>query len=174
MDSIYSDDINRDIVFEDLRQMKYLENVIKETLRLFPPVLLVSRELLEDFKVKEYLIPTGTTCVVLLYALHRDPKYFPNPEIFDPDRFLPENYRTRHPFAFVPFSAGPRNCIGQRFAMQAVKVVLTSVLRKYRVTSLLTMDKMELAIGTTLGAKNPIKLKMELRENYQNVGAENL
>lgn len=110
LDTIYCDSPDREIKFEDLREMKYLEKCIKETLRLFPPVLFIARQITEEFKIKGRTIPPGTTCLVLHYVLHRDPKYFPNPEVFNPDRFSPENMNERHAFAFVPFSAGPRNC----------------------------------------------------------------
>lgn len=114
MDSIYSDDQDRPIRFEDLREMKYLEKCIKETLRIFPPVMFIARNIREQFKIKDTVIPVGTTCMVLFYQLHRDPKYFPNPEKFDPERFSLDKMSGRHAFAYTPFSAGPRNCIGQR------------------------------------------------------------
>lgn len=114
LDSIYAEDPDREIRFEDLREMKYLEKCIKETLRLFPPVLFIARHNTEEFTIKDKTIPAGTTCLVLFYQLHRDPKYFPNPEVYDPERFSPENSNGRHAFAYTPFSAGPRNCIGQR------------------------------------------------------------
>lgn len=163
LDTIYGDSPDREIKFEDLREMKYLEKCIKETLRLFPPVLFIARQITEEFKIKGRTIPPGTTCLVLHYVLHRDPKYFPNPEVFNPDRFSPENMNERHAFAFVPFSAGPRNCIGQRFALQTTKALIASILRKYRITSVLPMNKIELAIGTTMGPKNKITLQFERR-----------
>ncbi|CAG2172884.1 unnamed protein product [Oppiella nova] len=164
LDTIYGDNPTRDIKFDDLRQMKYLEKCIKEALRIYPPVLFISRKITEEFKIKDYTIPKGTNCMVLFYQLHRDPKYFPNPEVFDPERFSADSTNTRHAFAYTPFSAGPRNCIGQRFALQTVKALLASILRKYRITSLVPLDKVELAIGTTMGPKNKITLKFELRE----------
>ena len=81
--------------------------------------------------------------MIFTYMIHRDPRYYPEPEKFDPTRFLPENSRDRHPFAYIPFSAGRRNCIGQRFAMMEMKVILSKILRRYNIVSLKSTEELE-------------------------------
>ncbi|KAK7869160.1 hypothetical protein R5R35_006617 [Gryllus longicercus] len=125
-------DSDRDTTTEDLGKMKYLECVIKESLRLYPSVPFFLRELNEDVKIEGINIVAGTTVGLSPAIMHKNPKYFPNPEKFDPERFTAENVRGRHPYAYVPFSAGPRNCIGQKFAMMEIKVLISKVLRNYK------------------------------------------
>nr|ANC90156.1 cytochrome P450 monooxygenase CYP4M [Mamestra brassicae] len=124
-------DTNRPIKMEDLPKMKYLECCIKESLRLYPPVHFISRNLNEDTVLSNYTIPAGTFCHILILHLHYRAELFKNPKQFDPDRFLPENSVGRHPYAYIPFSAGPRNCIGQKFAMMEMKIAVANVLRKF-------------------------------------------
>lgn len=101
---------NNDLVgYEELKQFRYLEMVIKESLRLHPPVYLYARTTTEPTVLGEFTIPTGVEVVIPVYALHRNPRYWENPEVFNPERFTPENSQFRHPFAFLPFSAGSRN-----------------------------------------------------------------
>ncbi|XP_036142747.1 cytochrome P450 4C1 [Monomorium pharaonis] len=128
---------------KELSQLKYLDRVIKETLRIFPSVLTLTRELEEDVKLDKYTIPKGVNVAVSIILAHRNSEIWPEPTKFDPDRFLPENSKHRNPYAYVPFSAGPRNCLGQKFALLEGKIVLTAIFRKWKVKSVKTMDAVQ-------------------------------
>ncbi|XP_025263686.1 cytochrome P450 4C1 isoform X2 [Camponotus floridanus] len=120
---------------KELSQLKYLDRVIKEALRIFPSVPIITRKLSVDIKIGDYTFPKGVTVALGIGLVHRNPEVWPDPLKFDPDRFLPENSKHRHPYAYIPFSAGPRNCIGQKFALLEEKTMLTAILRKWRVES---------------------------------------
>lgn len=99
-----------------LGNLKYMERVIKEGLRLYPSANTIGKCTDKDIHTNDgYIIPKGSSAILMIYDIHRDEKHWPEPEKFDPDRFLPENSVKRHPFAYLPFSAGPRNCIGKIF-----------------------------------------------------------
>ncbi|RZC35451.1 p450 domain containing protein, partial [Asbolus verrucosus] len=97
--------------FEDVIKMKYLEQCIKETMRLCPSVPMFCRRLTEDVPIGKYVFPAGTNLFISPFVTHRLPHIFPDPLKFDPERFSPENISKVHPYAYIPFSAGPRNCI---------------------------------------------------------------
>jgi len=100
-------------------------------------------------------VPKGSTCVLFTHVLHHNPIYYPKPEKFDPERFSPEEVAKRHPFAYVPFSAGPRNCIGQKYAQMEVKVILAKLIRNFYFESCEPIDKLfivgELVLRPTSG-----------------------
>ncbi|XP_049871939.1 cytochrome P450 4C1-like [Pectinophora gossypiella] len=114
----------------DLGELKYLEAVIKETLRLYPSVPFIARTITEDFMLGDIMVPKNSEVAVHIYDVHRRPEIYPEPDVFKPERFL--NGTTRHNYAYVPFSAGPRNCIGQRFAMLEMKSILCEVCRNFK------------------------------------------
>ena len=117
---------------EELSRMSLLERVIEESMRLLPPVWGFERQALEDDVVLGHRIAKGHIVGVSTWTLHRMPQYWDNPEGFDPDRFLPERKKERPRFAYVPFGAGPRICIGAGFAMLEAKAILAVLLPRFR------------------------------------------
>ena len=156
-------DSDRDATMEDIRSMKYLERCIKESLRLYPSIPYIGRLLTEPVDINGLKLPTGTAVSIDFYTLHRDEKYFPNPDVFDPDRFLPEKTAGRHPYSYIPFSAGSRNCIGQKFGMLEAKIILSTILRRFKVKSLLRRDEVNFPLNITLKSKETIYLKFSPR-----------
>lgn len=147
----------------DFNEMKYLDRVIKETLRLYPSVPIIGRKLSEDVQIDEYILPKGCQVLIEIYNLHRDETYFPNPEVFDPDRFLPENLVDRHPYAYLPFSAGARNCIGQKFAIYEEKSILSSIIRNFRFKSACQREDLSLINEIILRPVDGIPIIFEKR-----------
>lgn len=101
-------------------------------MRLHPPVPFIRRGINQDVRLSGHTIPAKTSLGIQIYALHHNEEFFPDPEAFKPERFLPDQTIGRNPFAYVPFSAGPRNCIGQKFALYEDKVIVTTLLRQFR------------------------------------------
>ncbi|XP_007126519.1 cytochrome P450 4V2 [Physeter macrocephalus] len=158
---------DRPPTLDDLKKLKYLECVVKESLRLFPSVPFFARNLNEDCEVAGYKIVKGSQVIIIPYALHRDPRYFPNPEEFKPERFFPENSKGRHSYAYVPFSAGPRNCIGQKFAMMEEKTILSCILRHFWVESNQKREELGLAGELILRPSNGIWIKLKRRNTNE-------
>lgn len=163
LDEIFGDDPGRDVTMDDLRRMKYLEACLKEAMRLFPPIPFIGRHLVEDVVLDGVVIPKGVTCWINIYTMHRNEKYFPKPEEFIPERFLTEEFGCRHPFCYIPFSAGSKNCIGQRFAMREGKVILAKVLREYSFESTWPLDKLKIACEVVTKAKGGLRLYVHKR-----------
>nr|XP_054106471.1 cytochrome P450 4F3 isoform X4 [Callithrix jacchus] len=124
----------KEIEWDDLARLPFLTMCMKESLRLHPPVPAVSRCCTQDIALPDgRVIPKGVICLISVFGTHHNPAVWPDPEVYDPFRFDPENIKERSPLAFIPFSAGPRNCIGQAFAMAEMKVVLALTLLRFRV-----------------------------------------
>ncbi|XP_044737445.1 probable cytochrome P450 4s3 [Chrysoperla carnea] len=159
----------RDPTFQEVQEMHYLERTIKEAQRLLPSVPLFSRQVTKDLQLKtnNYLAPEGSILTVFTFGLHRNPNIYPDPEKFDPDRFLPENLRERNPYSFVPFSAGPRNCIGQKFAMLEMKTSSSKILRNFKILPAFEADgtpyEPDLRAYIVLTAVNGVQVRLVSR-----------
>jgi len=143
----------------------FLECCIKESLRLYPSVPIVARKLNSDCPLDDGLVmPAGCVAAVVPFLLHRDPTVFPDPESFQPERFTSQNSVGRHPYAYVPFSAGPRNCIGQKFAMYEEKVVLATVLRNFTLEAAEKIEDVKIVPDMILRPMNGLHVKLSKRE----------
>lgn len=116
---------------EDLPRLDTTRRVFDEALRLYPPAWLVSRKNIEQDTIRGVTIPAGSLIVISLYTTQRNPEYWSDPDVFDPDRFLPETAAARPRFAYLPFGGGPRLCIGNHFALQEAPLILAAIYQRY-------------------------------------------
>ncbi|XP_055378933.1 probable cytochrome P450 6a20 [Condylostylus longicornis] len=122
--------------YEGIMELHYTHRIVDETLRKYPPVAINLREVTSDYLVTETndIIEKGQRVIISVYGLHYDEEYYPDPEKFDPDRFLPENIAKRPQFTYLPFGEGPRHCIGKRFGLLQTYIGLASILRSFKIT----------------------------------------
>ncbi|GIV33544.1 MAG: cytochrome P450 [Chitinophagales bacterium] len=116
---------------EHLTQLEYTRMVIEETLRLYPPAWTIGRKALTEDRLGEYLIPAGYNLLMPAFIVHRDPKWWDNPETFDPLRFEKDKVKTRPRFTYFPFGGGPRLCVGNNFAMMEMLLAVSMTIQEY-------------------------------------------
>ncbi|KAG5311951.1 CP4C1 protein, partial [Pseudoatta argentina] len=152
------------VKYEDLQHMHYLDCIIKETLRLFPTIPIIGRKLTEDLKMGEFVLPKGADVLISFIRMHRNEKYWPNPLMFNPDRFLQEKTNSI-PYYYMPFSDGPRNCIGLKYAMISMKVILATLIRTFvfKLNQSIEIDKIKLISDILLSLDKSIKIRIEKR-----------
>ncbi len=146
--------------FAEVGNIPFSRQVIEEALRLYPPVWLYSRTAVADDTVCGYDIAAGTNIFFAPYYLHRHSGYWDDPEAFMPDRFLPDAVKKRHKFAFIPFSAGPRRCIGDYFSIVEMQIHLGTMAQKFKLEYVADEKGVELDPQVNLRSKNSIMMKL--------------
>ncbi|KAF5279692.1 hypothetical protein FQA39_LY18241 [Lamprigera yunnana] len=152
------------LTYEALHKMKYMDMVVSETLRKWPPGFQLDRMCVRRYtidpissKEKQLTLEKGDLVMIPVVGIHHDPKYYPNPNKFDPERFNDENKRTIEPFSYMPFGSGPRNCIASRFALMENKTLIFHLLSKFDIIPIkktqipLNFGKGMLNLGPTEG-----------------------
>jgi cytochrome P450 len=146
----------------DLASLPYTEMVVRESMRLYPPAPAFARQVIEDVVIGGYEVPKGSMIMVSTYALHRDARFFPDPERFDPDRFAP-GWEERIPrYAYLPFGAGPRVCIGNGFGMLEARLILSTIAQVSNL-SLEPAGEIRPAQLVTLRPISPVRMRVHRR-----------
>lgn len=156
----------KQLSYEDIGRLTILDRVYREALRLYPPVpCFVTREAGVTTQIGDVTIPQGVSVTVPVWHIHHHPKFWHQPEQFDPDRFLPERKKDHHPMAYLPFGAGPRNCLGMRFARLEIKLVIACMLKDYSLQlSPVIKDPLPVEVRTvTLSPKEGVLLHIRRR-----------
>lgn len=153
----------------DLPRLVFTGQVLKESMRLYPPVWMMGRRVEEDDELGGYFLPKGSFVFVSQYVTHRHPAFWDNPEGFDPDRFAPERLaeekeRGRPRYAYFPFSGGPRQCIGNHMAEMEAQLLLATLVSRVR-AKLVPGHRLELDPGVTLRPKGGMPMTLELRSS---------
>ena len=143
--------------YEDLPSLRYTEMVLAESMRLYPPAWAVGRMVRRDTRIYNYAVPKDAICLMSPYVMHRNPRYYPDPEQFLPERFTPEARQERPKFAYFPFGGGPRVCIGERFAWMEGVLVLATIAQRWRL-SLVPGQKIETLPQITLRTRHGVKM----------------
>jgi cytochrome P450 len=146
---------------EDTGQMRYMDQIVKEALRLYPPIHVGNRMVPRDTEVSNYQLPANTRLMYSIYLTHRDPEQWPEPHSFKPERFDRSLRHGRPALAYVPFGGGPRNCIGATFAQVESKVVLARILQRF---DLQLLDKnVRPYMGATLEPRPGVTMRVSFR-----------
>lgn len=150
----------RNPTVEDIPKLTYTQNVLLESMRMYPPIFVLMRYALEDDLMGEYHVPAGSNVVLCAYVTHRHPDFWDNPEGFDPDRFLPERAAGIHRMAYFPFSGGPRKCIGNTMAMLQMPIILAMATQRFRL-NLVPGQKVIPEPAISLRPQDPLLMTIE-------------
>jgi cytochrome P450 len=157
--------IDYKISFEDVYKLKYTEMVLMESMRLYPPSWAIGRQAIKDYVLDDkYVIPSGSVIIMSQYLMHHDSRYFSHPEQFYPERWSPEFRASIPRFSYFPFGGGPRSCIGEPLAWIEGVIILTTILKKWKITLDEDEQNIKLQPIVTLRPKYGIKMKLHKRK----------
>lgn len=148
---------------QDIPRLEYTEKVVRESMRLYPPAWTLGRQAINDYNVNDYVIPAKSIILMSQYVMHRDPKYFPNPELFYPERWTKEAKVQLPRFSYFPFGGGIRGCIGEAFAWMEGILIVATVCRHWRMFHD-PSHKVELKPLITLRPKYGMRMRLELKK----------
>lgn len=161
--SVLGDGNDTQLTISNIEKLEYFGRFLKEVLRLYPPVPIIGRKLESPLKIGDHTFPAGTTFTISPFLLHRDPAYFTDPDTFNPDRFIDFENKERIPYAYAPFSAGSRNCIGQKFALLELKIVLLKLIERFEIRSLKSMEEIVVQGEIVLNSPDGIYISFRKR-----------
>ena len=156
----------QDLDYHLIKSMTYLDWVVKETQRLFPPGSIIGRYAAEDLKLDdEVTIPAGTEILINYYKLQRDPKYWgDDAHLFIPERFQHDRFKEIHPYAYIPFGGGPRNCIASSYGAFLLRAGLINILKNYEIST--TMKFEDIKVETTVTMKLTQGYKISIKKRW--------
>jgi cytochrome P450 len=153
----------------DVALLPYTRRVLTESMRCFPPAWVVGRRVLADYRIGEYTLPAGSICMLSQYVTHHDPRWYPDPMRFDPDRWTPEAQEQRPKFAYYPFSSGPRVCIGEGFAWMEGILLIATLAQRWRMR-LVPDQKIAMQPVVTLRPRYGMQMILERRDTPLSTG----
>jgi cytochrome P450 len=147
--------------YEDLMKLRYSRMAVEESMRLYPPVWTLARTAVNEDKIGGYRIPAGSEILIFPYITQRHPKWWQDPDVFRPERFAPENSAARPRYAYLPFGAGPRTCIGLNFAMTEILVALTLILQRFQIKLAIDPATVRADPSVTLQPRPGVPVRLE-------------
>ncbi|WP_394828377.1 cytochrome P450 [Pendulispora albinea] len=152
----------RTVTYDDLPKLVYTRRVLQEAMRLYPPAFAIARRARDDARIGDYIVPAGSEVVIWIYMMHRHPRFYPEPERFDPERFTEESEARRPKHAYLPFGGGARVCIGKAFAMLEAELVLATLVQRFRF-ELVRGHRVQARPRITLGPKYGMRMVLQGR-----------
>jgi len=163
LSSVFNNRSRRIPTIEDIPKLEYTEKVFRESMRLYPPAWTIGRQAINEYKVDKYVIPAGSIVLMSQYVMHHDPRYFPDPDLFYPERWTKEVKSELPRFSYFPFGGGIRGCVGEPFAWMEGILLIATICQQWKMHHD-TDHKVELKPLITLRPKYGMRMRLERRK----------